>query len=60
MMENAFIHVEQSEKSAVNIEQAAGSIWMTEFSVTLMLWVCVTLGFFNSVRIILQIRKYCT
>jgi hypothetical protein len=33
-MENAVIHVEQSEKSAINLFQAAGSMWMTEFSVT--------------------------
>jgi hypothetical protein len=37
VMENAVIHIEQSEKSAINIDQAAGSMWMTEFSVTLML-----------------------
>jgi hypothetical protein len=36
MMENAVIHPEQSEKSAINIEQAARSTWMTEFSVTLL------------------------
>jgi hypothetical protein len=46
--ENSVIHIEQSEKSAINIDQAAGSMHMTEFSVTLMLWACVTRGFFNS------------
>jgi hypothetical protein len=35
-------------KSAINIDQAAGSMWMTELSVTLMLWACITRGFFNS------------
>jgi hypothetical protein len=49
-MENAAIHVEQSEKSAINIDEAAGSMWMTEFSVTVMLWACVSRGFFNSVQ----------
>jgi hypothetical protein len=48
-MENAVIHVEQQEKSAINIDQAAGSTWMTEFSFTLMLWACVTRGIFNRV-----------
>jgi hypothetical protein len=47
--ENAVINVEQSEKSAINIDQAPGSMWMTEFSVSLMLWACVTLGFSNGV-----------
>jgi hypothetical protein len=48
--ENSVTHMEQSEKSAINIDQAAGSMWMTEFSVTLMLWACVTRRlFFNSV-----------
>jgi hypothetical protein len=45
VLENAVIHIEQSEKSAINIDQAAWSVWMTEFSVTLMLWACVTHGF---------------
>jgi endonuclease V-like protein UPF0215 family len=27
------------------------STWMMEFSVTLVFWSCVTLGFFNSVEI---------
>jgi hypothetical protein len=40
--ENAVIHVEQLEKSAINIDQAAGSMWMMEFSVILMLRACVT------------------
>jgi hypothetical protein len=47
-MGNAVIHREQSEKSAIKIDQAAGSMWMMEFSVTLMLWACVRHGFFNS------------
>jgi hypothetical protein len=34
--ENAAIHEEQSETSAINIDQAAGSMWMTKFSVTLI------------------------
>jgi hypothetical protein len=49
VMENAFIHVAKSEKSAINIDQTVLSTWMTEFSTTLMLWACVTLGFFTSV-----------
>jgi hypothetical protein len=43
--ENTVIHIEQSEKSAINIDEATGSIWMTEICVTLMLWACVTRGF---------------
>jgi hypothetical protein len=37
--ENAVIHLERSEKSAIYIDEASGS----------MLWACVTCGFFNSV-----------
>jgi hypothetical protein len=35
--ENAVIHIEQLEKSASNIDQADGSMRMTEFSITLAL-----------------------
>jgi hypothetical protein len=45
-MENGAIHVERLEKSAINIDQVAGSMWMTEFSLTRMLWACITIGFF--------------
>jgi hypothetical protein len=50
VMENAVIHVEQSEKNAINLDETAGSMWMMEFSVTLMLWACVTRDFFLTVR----------
>jgi hypothetical protein len=49
VMENSIIHVEQSEKSVNTRDWASLSIWVTEFSVTLVLWSCVTLGFSNSV-----------
>jgi hypothetical protein len=32
------------EKSANNLDRAAESMWLTEFSVTYMFWSCVTLG----------------
>jgi hypothetical protein len=47
--ENSVIHIEGSEKSANNIDRAAKSIWMTEFSVTYRFWSCVTLGLSNNV-----------
>jgi hypothetical protein len=46
--ENSIIHVERSEKSVNTRDWASLSIWVTEFSVTLVLWYCVTLGFSNS------------
>jgi hypothetical protein len=48
--ENSIIHVERSEKSVNTRDWASQSIWVTEFSVTLVLWSCVTLGFSNSVQ----------
>jgi hypothetical protein len=48
--ENSIIHVERSEKSVNIRDWASISIWVTEFSVTLVLWSCVTLGFSNSVK----------
>jgi hypothetical protein len=48
VMENSIIHVERSEKSINTRDWASLSIWVTEFSVTLVLWSCVTLGFSNS------------
>jgi hypothetical protein len=46
--ENSIIHVERSEKSVNTRDWASLSIWVTEFSVTLVLWSCVTLGFSNN------------
>jgi hypothetical protein len=46
--ENSIIHVERSEKSVNTRDWASLSIGVTEFSVTLVLWSCVTLGFSNS------------
>jgi hypothetical protein len=47
--ENSIIHVERSEKSVNTRDWASLSIWVTAFSVTLVLWSCVTLGFSKSV-----------
>jgi hypothetical protein len=47
--ENSTFHVERSEKSVNTRDWASLSIWLTEFSVALVLWSCVTLGFSNSV-----------
>jgi hypothetical protein len=47
--ENSIIHVGRSEKSVNTKDWAPLSMWVSEFSVTLMLWSCVTLGFSNSV-----------
>jgi hypothetical protein len=55
VMEKAVIHVEQSEKSAINIDQTAGYRWMTEFSITLMLW--ANLGW--SISTIFMQKKEC-
>jgi hypothetical protein len=44
--ENAVIHVEKSEKSVIDIDQAARSMWMTELSFPQMFRTCVTLAFF--------------
>jgi hypothetical protein len=46
-MENAAIHVEQSEKSSINIDKSAGSMWMTDIFGTPMLWACVTRLFYS-------------
>jgi hypothetical protein len=48
--ENSIIHVERSEKSVNTRDWASVSTGVTEFSVTLVLWSCVTLGFSNSVE----------
>jgi hypothetical protein len=57
--ENFIIHIERSEKSINTRDWASLSIWMTEFSVTLVLWSCVTLGFSNSVRPIESADGFC-
>jgi hypothetical protein len=49
--ENSIIHIEQSEKSANTIDWAPLYMRVSEFSITLVLWSCVTLGFFNSVSL---------
>jgi hypothetical protein len=46
--ENSVIHMERSEKSLIHLDRAAESMWMTEFSVTYMLWSCFTLGFLSN------------
>jgi hypothetical protein len=48
--ENSIIHVERSEKSDNTRDWASLSIWVAEFSVTLVLWSCVTLGFSSSAQ----------
>jgi hypothetical protein len=58
LMENVVIHVEQSEKAVINIDQAAGYMWMTEFSVTLMWWACVTRGFFEQYNVYCKLRAW--
>jgi hypothetical protein len=47
--ENSIIYVARSKKSVNTRDWASLSIWVTEFSVTFVLWSCVTLGFSNSV-----------
>jgi hypothetical protein len=49
--ENSIIHVERSEKSVNTRDWASLSTLVTDFSVTLVLWSCVTLGFSNSVNV---------
>jgi hypothetical protein len=56
--ENSIIHVERSEKSVNTRDWASLSICVTELSVTLVLWSCVTLGFFLTVKVQLTIVPY--
>jgi hypothetical protein len=51
---NSVTNIELSGKSGINIDRAAESMWMKEFSVTYMFWACVTLGFSNSVAFLLN------
>jgi hypothetical protein len=48
--ENSIIHIQRSETSANTLHWAPLSMRVSEFSVTLVLWSCVTLGFSNSVE----------
>jgi hypothetical protein len=56
--ENSIVHVERSEKSVNTRDWASLSIWVTELSVTLVLWSCIKLGFSNSVYIYICGVKY--
>jgi hypothetical protein len=47
--ENSVTHIEREAQSLVLTDFSDRSTWMMEFSVTLVFWSCVTLGFFNSV-----------
>jgi hypothetical protein len=46
--ENSVTHIEREAQSLVLTDFSDRSTWMMEFSITLVLWSCVTLGFFNS------------
>jgi hypothetical protein len=48
-MENSVTHIDREAQSLVLTDFSDRSTWMMEFSVTLVFWSCVTLGFFNSV-----------
>jgi hypothetical protein len=47
--ENYVTHIDREAQSLVLTDFSDRSTWMMEFSVTLVFWSCVTLGFFNSV-----------
>jgi hypothetical protein len=47
--ENSVTHIDREAQSLVLMDFSDPSTWMMEFSVTLVFWSCVTLGFFNSV-----------
>jgi hypothetical protein len=46
--ENSFTHTNREVQYLVLTDFSDRSMWMIEFSVTLVFWSCVTLGFFNS------------
>jgi hypothetical protein len=46
--ENSVISIDPAALSMLKADFSDCSMWMTEFSVTHMLWACVTLGFCNS------------
>jgi hypothetical protein len=58
VMENSVRQIDGSEKSTNNMDRAAQSMWLTEFSVTYMFWSCVMLGLSNSVEYIFAIFGY--
>jgi hypothetical protein len=47
--ENSVTHIYKEAQSLVLTDFSDRSTWMMEFSVTLVFWSCVTLGFFNIV-----------
>jgi hypothetical protein len=47
--ENSVTHIEREAQSLVLTDFSDRSTWMMEFSVTLVFWSCVTLGFFLTV-----------
>jgi hypothetical protein len=47
--ENSVIHIDRAARSLYMKDFPDSFMRMTEFSVTLMFWSCVTLGFSNSV-----------
>jgi hypothetical protein len=49
MMENSTSHIDREAQSLVLTDFSDCSTWIMEFSVTLMFWSCVTLGFFLTV-----------
>jgi hypothetical protein len=46
--DNSVTHIDGEAQSLVLTDFSDRSTWMMEFSVTLVFWSCVTLGFFNS------------
>jgi hypothetical protein len=47
--ENSVTHIDREAQSLVWADFSDRSTWMMEFSLTLVFWSCVTLGFFNRV-----------
>jgi hypothetical protein len=47
--ENLVILIDRKEKFDIKIDRTARPMYMAEFSVTHIVWACVTLGFCNSV-----------
>jgi hypothetical protein len=46
--ENSVTHIDRETQSLMLTDFSDRSTWMMEFSVTLVFWSCVTLGFLNS------------
>jgi hypothetical protein len=48
--ENSVTYIDREAQSLVLTDFSDRSTWMMEFSISLVFWSCVTLGFFNSVN----------